>query len=174
MSGEPHVRIDRGRLAEPRLPKPDERETFGPALGAWGTQPTPSQPPTSPRIKNLTTRPSSSSVIARLRACWVTQLGHPVQVPLCVDRVGRHRGQAFARVRFASLGSDGCRGGGQYRPSTRSDRRRPTTPSDTVGGSPSARGPDRIPYHRRRRRGWLRREDWGWRGLLLGFGSLGD
>ena len=26
------------------------------------------------RIKNLTTRPSSSSVIARLRACWVTQL----------------------------------------------------------------------------------------------------
>src|ERR1035441_4751072 len=26
------------------------------------------------RIKNLTTRPSSSSVIASLRACWVTQL----------------------------------------------------------------------------------------------------
>ena len=47
MSGEPHVRLDRGRLAEPRLPKPDERETCGPALGASGTQTTPSQPPTS-------------------------------------------------------------------------------------------------------------------------------
>jgi hypothetical protein len=28
--------IDRGRLAEPRFPGPDERETFGPALGARG------------------------------------------------------------------------------------------------------------------------------------------
>ena len=34
MSGEPHVRIDRGRLAEPRSPGPDGRETFGPALDA--------------------------------------------------------------------------------------------------------------------------------------------
>jgi hypothetical protein len=74
MSGEPHVRIDRGRLAEPRLPKPDERETCGPALGAWGTQTMPSQPPTSPRMRKRTKRLSSSSVVARFRACWVTQL----------------------------------------------------------------------------------------------------
>ena len=73
MSGEPHVRIDRGRLAEPRLPKPDERETFGPALGAWGTQPTPSQPPTSPRIENAKRPTLSARSPAKFLASWVTK-----------------------------------------------------------------------------------------------------
>ena len=71
MSGEPHVRIDRGRLAEPRLPKPDERETCGPALGAWGTQTTPSQPPTSPRMRKANLRPVSPGSATKLRAAWV-------------------------------------------------------------------------------------------------------
>ena len=71
MSGEPHVRIDRGRLAEPRLPKPDERETFGPALGAWGTQPTPSQPPTSPfKTFSRSALDGPCGVLFLKSSCW--------------------------------------------------------------------------------------------------------
>ncbi len=66
--------LDRGRLAE-QAPRRAEQAPGGETHGTEPARPTgvmPSQPPTSPRMRNLTAFASSASSIERLRACWVT------------------------------------------------------------------------------------------------------
>ena len=67
--------LDRGRLAE-RAPRRAEQAPGGETHGTEPARPTgvmPSQPPTSPRMRNRTRRPASSSSAPELVATWVTQ-----------------------------------------------------------------------------------------------------
>jgi len=64
--------LDRGRLAE-RAPRRAEQAPGGETHGTEPARPTgvmPSQPPTSPPIRNLV---AAACAMQRLRACWVTQ-----------------------------------------------------------------------------------------------------
>jgi len=66
--------LDRGRLAE-RAPRRAEQAPGGETHGTEPARPTgvmPSQPPTSPRMRNRRLPPASSSCAAKLRATWVT------------------------------------------------------------------------------------------------------
>jgi hypothetical protein len=68
--------LDRGRLAE-RAPRRAEQAPGGETHGTEPARPNgamPSQPPTSPRMRNLSAFACSASSIDRLRACWLTQL----------------------------------------------------------------------------------------------------
>jgi len=80
--------LDRGRLAE-RAPRRAEQAPGGETHGTEPARPTgvmPSQPPTSPRMRNLIGAAWSESSIEMLRACWVTQSAAGLAVTPAIRR----------------------------------------------------------------------------------------
>ena len=66
--------LDRGRLAE-QAPRRAEQAPGGETHGTEPARPTgvmPSQPPTSPRMRNFSALACSARFIERWRACWAT------------------------------------------------------------------------------------------------------